>query len=647
MYSRLGDLYVDKQRYQDAAAAYRAYVAHDPLTDEAPNLAMQAIQAYDKGGFTQLLLDGKHEFVQRYNFDSPFWSNRDRQKYPRVVQELKVNLKDVATYYHAQGQKSKRNQDYLEAARWYRSFLKSFPKEDDSAGTNYLLAEALFEGQQYGDAAQEYEQTAYGYPANQKSAAAGYASLAAYKKAEEGLSGPEKVAMHAQGMDAGIRFAVSFPNHPDSAGVLVRTAEELFHAKDPRALSLAQLVLDHKPPADAPKQRIAWTLIGQSHVDANEFAQAEPAFIHARDLAVGDPAMRADLSERLATTIYKEGAERRDAGDFDGAVQQFMRVGKLAPDSKTRPNAEYDAAAQLISYGEWERAIKILEAFRKQFPGNPLQAEVSKKLAVSYSAAQHPGDAAMEFERVANTPSQDGQVRREAMLQSADLYARASNYAKATGMLEKFVATNPTPLAPAEEARTKLAEYAAKSGSAKERDRWYEEVIKGDKGGGSTPRTHYLAAKAQLALAEPARDVFRSVRLTAPLKTSLVVKRRALETAMNGYKLAASYNVAEVTTAATFEIAELYRVLAKDVMASERPASLKGEELEEYNSLLEEQVYPFEEESIKAHEINAARTRDGVYDDWVKKSFAALAQLKPARYGKTEMAEDVVTHLDD
>ena len=61
---------------------------------------------------------------------------------------------------------------------------------------------------------------------------------------------------------------------------------------------------------------------------------------------------------------------------------------------------------------------------------------------------------------------------------------------------------------------------------------------------------------------------------------------------MDGYKKAAEYKVAEVTTAATFEMAELYRTLAKDVMGSERPKNLKGDELEEYNSLLEEQVFP-------------------------------------------------------
>ena len=53
-------------------------------------------------------------------------------------------------------------------------------------------------------------------------------------------------------------------------------------------------------------------------------------------------------------------------------------------------------------------------------------------------------------------------------------------------------------------------------------------------------------------------------------------------------------------------------------------------------------MFPFEEQAIKAHELNAARAKDGVYDEWVRKSFQALAELKPARYGKTEMTQDVV-----
>ena len=51
LYQRLGDFYVDNQRFQDAAGVYRAYVARDPYSDHAPDLDMAAIEAYGKGGF--------------------------------------------------------------------------------------------------------------------------------------------------------------------------------------------------------------------------------------------------------------------------------------------------------------------------------------------------------------------------------------------------------------------------------------------------------------------------------------------------------------------------------------------------------------------------------------------------------------------
>ncbi|HEV2285476.1 MAG TPA: tetratricopeptide repeat protein [Steroidobacteraceae bacterium] len=648
LYQRLGDLYVDKQRYQDAATTYRAYVALDPYSDQAPNLAMAAIEAYGKGGFSQLVLDGKHEFVERYNFDSPYWKTRTKAANPRVVAELKTNLRDVATYFHATAQKSGRASDYEEAARWYRSTLKSFPGDADSAATNYLLAEVLFASRHYEEAATEYAHTAYDYPKNDKSATAAYAGLVSYQKGEADLSGADKDAWHKRATDAGVKFAQTFPEHPDSAGVLTRAAEDIFAAGDrPRAISVAEMLLARQPPVDAAKQRIAWTIIGESRFDQGEYAKAEPAFVQARALAGDDPKMRADLTERLAAAVYKQGEAKQKAGDGAGAVEDFLRVARVAPDSKIRSNAEYDAAAQLIQLKSWDRAIGVLEGFRRDYPASPLSADVTRKLAVAYGEAGRPGEAAAEFERIAASPTEEPGVKREALMQSADLYAKAGNTPKAVAMLEKYVAANPTPLADAVEARQRLADYATKAGDPGRRDYWYRQIIAVDAQAGAqrTERMHYLAARAQLTLAAPARDAFRAVRLTAPLKKSLIVKRNALEAAMDAYKAAADYQVAEVTTAATYEMAELYRTLAHDVMNSERPSNLKGDALDEYNSLLEEQVFPFEEQAIKAHELNAARAKDGIYDEWVRKSFAALAELKPSRYGKTELTEDVVAKL--
>src|ERR1700723_1477074 len=283
LYARLGDLYMEKERYTDAADSYRAFVSQDRNNEKAPLLEMQAIEAYQKGGFPQLVLQGKKEFVEDYSFGTAYWQGRDVKNEPKVLAELKTNLKDVAQYYHAQAQRTKDVADYQEAAKWYRSYLRSFPDDPGSAVTNFLLADTLFESKQYLDAAQEYENTAYHYGDHEKAAAAGYAAIIAYGKQEDTLSGEPKAALHVKTIESSLKFAQSFPAHPESAQVLTRAATELYAAKDySRAVAASQALLAKAPPVDVAKQRIAWTVIGNSNFDQGAFDKAEAAYTHAQ-----------------------------------------------------------------------------------------------------------------------------------------------------------------------------------------------------------------------------------------------------------------------------------------------------------------------------------------------------------------------------
>ncbi len=648
MYARLGDLFMEKERYTDAADSYRAFVSQDRNNEKAPLLEMQAIEAYAKGGFPQLVLQGKREFVQNYSYGTAYWQGRDPQGEPKVVAVLKTNLRDVAQYYHAQAQRTKDVADYQEAAKWYRSYLTSFPDDPGSAVTNYLLADTLFESRQYLDAAQEYESTAYHYGNHEKAAAAGYAAIIAYGKQEDTLSGEPKAALHRKSIDSSLRFAETFPAHPESAQVLTRAASELYAAKDyPRAVAAAEALLAKQPAVDAGKQRIAWTVIGNSNFDQGIFDKAETAYTHAQALMAPNDPERPVIVERLAASIYKQGEQKSKAGDSAAAVEDFLRVSALAPTSKVRANADFDAAALLVTQKQWDRAIVVLEGFRHNFPQSPLQADVTRNLAVAYSESNRPGQAAVEFEQIAASPQESPEVQREATLQAANLYDKAGNPAKSRAMLEAFVKHFPQPLNPAMEARSKLSAIAAKAGDFSGRDYWLREIIAADRAAGAarTDRSRALAAKATLSFAAPARDAFKSIRLVAPLKKSLAEKRKAMEAALKAYEAAADYQVAEVTTAATFESAELYRQLGKDLMSSERPKNLNKDELEQYDVLLEEQAFPFEEKAIKLHEVNTARTKDGTYDEWVQKSFAALAQLNPGRYAKVEIGEQLVESI--
>jgi cellulose synthase operon protein C len=648
MYARLGDLYIEKERYTDAADSYRAFVLQDRNNEKAPLLEMQAIEAYQKGGFPQLVLQGKKEFVENYSFGTAFWQGREAKNEPKVVAVLKTNLKDVAQYYHAQAQRSKNVADYQEAAKWYRSYLTSFPDDPDSAVTDFLLADTLFESRQYLDAATEYENTAYHYGNHEKAAAAGYAAVIAYGKQEETLSGDAKAAVHSRALESSLKFAQTFPAHPESAAVLTRAATDLYAAKDyPRAIATADAVLARQPPVDATKQRVAWTVIGNSNFEQGVFDKAETAYGHAQTLMPANDPERPVIVERLAASIYKQGEQKSKSGDGAAAVDDYLRVAALAPTSKVRANADFDAASLLIRQKQWDRAIVVLEDFRRNFPQSPLQADVTRNLAVAYSESNHPGQAAVEFEQISHAPGESADVQREAILQAADLYDKAGNTAKSRAMLEAFVKHFPQPLNPAMEARNRLSVMTAKLGDTAARDYWLRDIIAADRAAGAarTDRSRALAARATLTLAIPAREQFKSVKLVVPLKKSLAEKRKSMEAALKAYEQAADYQVADVTTAATFESAELYRQLGKDLMSSERPKKLSKDELEQYDVLLEEQAFPFEEKAIKLHEVNAARAKDGTYDEWVQKSFSALAQLNPGRYGKVEIGEQLVESI--
>jgi tetratricopeptide (TPR) repeat protein len=649
LYARLGDLYVEKQRYQDAAATYRAFVTRDPNNEFSPGLASQAIEAYRKGGFAQLVLEGKRDFVEYYNFDTAFWQGRDRKRYAPVVAELKTNLADVAAYYHSTAQKSHRSEDYQQAARWYRAQLASFPEDPESGHTNYLLADALFEGGQFADAVTEYERSAYAYAPGADSPKAAYAALNAYQKREEQLPAAEKAAWHRRAIESGVKFAQAWPTHADSAGVLTRGTQDLYAAKDlPRALEVAGLLLARTPPADAAQRRIAYSVIGQASFDTAAYERAESAWSSARELTKPGEPERKQLDEQLAASVYRQAEAKRTAGDSAAAAADFLRVATVSPSATIRATAEYDAAAAFISVKQWPRAIEVLEAYRRDYPKSELQPEVTQKLAVAYAEAGSPALAAAEYERIAARTGETAALREEALSTAADLYEKSGNTPRSVSILEKLVSDFPTPLGKRMETRERLAQIAAAAGNKDRLAYWQREMVRvdGQAGAARSDRTRYLAARAKLALAHPARDSFRAIRLVAPLKASLTAKRKSLETALQGYRDAAGYNVAEVTTSASFEMAELYRRLAADLLASERPKGLSADEREQYDLLMEEQAIPFEEQSIKLHEANFALVNDGLFDDGVRGSYEALVKLVPGRYAKSELRGKYLRAMD-
>jgi outer membrane protein assembly factor BamD (BamD/ComL family) len=641
VYQQLAELYLKQERVKDAADTFGAFTRRDPLHAQAPLLQARVIEIYQANGFDTLALEAKKDYVERYGVGSEY-QRANAQRWADKAQPLvKTHLAELARHFHARAQKDKHGTDVKEAVHWYRTLLDSFPADENAPGNRFLLAELLGDDGQLAAAATEFEKTAYGYPAHARSADAGYAALLAYASQQKSAGDAERVALQRTAVDSAVRFAKAFPQDERAAPVLTDAAEKLFALRDvERAAELAQQVIDRKPPAAEAQRRVAWTVLAHTAFERGEFAQAEKRYGEVLALVPANDTARTDLIERQAAAIYKQGEASRTAGRNADAAAHFARVAAVAPQSTVSAHAQYDAAALMLADKDWAGAARQLEDFRRRYPKHPLQGEVAGKLAVVYTEQQQWGAAAGEFERLAAAAT-DPKIAREAQWHAAELHDKVGSRSAAVKAYERYVATHPQPLAPALEARARLASMARADGQATKAMALAREIVQADAAGGSerTDRTRALAAVASLQLTEPTLEAYRKVALVEPLQRQLKLKKARMEDVLQAYSAVSRYGVAEAVTAATYHTASLYQDFGKSLMTSQRPKKLSKLEREQYDVMLEEQAFPFEEKAIELHETNARRAIDGVYDTWVKNSFSALRELRPVRYGKSEKSE--------
>jgi len=644
IYASLAEFYKQKKQFSDAVKTYRLFVSSDELHPQSPAFLLKVITIYDEGGFSDLLIAAKKDYVQRYNIENKYWGLYDKREISKSLLALKTNLNQLASHYHTLAQKTKSRLNYREAQRWYRVWLNSFPKDPRAWEMSYLFAEILNEDKQYAAAVSQYESTAYDYKKHKKSAAAGYAALLMSAKREAELTGFEKAQWHRQSIDSAIRFANKFPQHAEANKVLTQAVENLYALGEyEKAHKIAlQISVSVK---SATLLATAWVVMAHIEFEWMDFKRSENSYAKALKYLPKDAASREALVKKQGVAVYKQGEISRQKGDLKSAVKHFSRVKSVSTEVGLVANAEFDAASALIGLRDWTRAAKVLERFRFTNPQHKLQADVTKKLAVVYLEKGDTKKASLEFEKVSYLPG-TATYQMEALWQAAEL-SEQNNSQRAKKLYADFVTRFASPLERAIEARQRLVELNERDKKIFEATKWRIELVNADTRGGNqrTERTQYLAANASFALAEPVFDSYRKAKLTVPLKTSLKVKRQLMDKALKSYGRAASYKIPEILTASTYRIAEIYQDLGLAIYNSERPKKLNEEELEQYDILLEEKAYPFEEKAIEFHEVNVSRFADGLYGVWVWKSLEQLKEFLPVRYNKKERNDVIVMDI--
>jgi tetratricopeptide (TPR) repeat protein len=652
VYSNLGEHYLGKLRYDDAANTFKAFVEQYPFHRAAPRFSMRVIETFTQGGFPKLVLEAKREFASKYGLKAEYWQHFKPEESPEVLSYLKSNLKDLATHYHAQYQNKEladeKPANYREALRWYGDYLESFPTDAETPPINYRLADLLLENKDFGEAARQYEHTAYDYPPHPQSAAAGYAAVFSYRE-ELKISGKEQQdAVKHAAVASSIKFADAFPQHEQAAAVLGAAADDLYEMKEyPAAVATAQRVIDTYPGADSGIRRSGWIVVAHGSFELAQYPQAEHAYTQVIAATPEGDKARAGFVDNLAASIYKQGEAANQAQDYRAAAGHFLRIRSAAPSSTIRPTAEYEAGAALIRLKDWTAAADVLEAFRSAYPKHEMQLEATRQIALAYRESGQLSRAAEQYERLA-TDAKDETMRRESLLVAGDLYQQSKAGDRALSAYQRFVDAFPHPVEAALETRFKIAEIHKGANDLPLYHKELAEIVRLDGGAGPerTARTRTLAGRSALVLAEQVYQEFTTVKLRQPFETSLQNKKQRMDAAIEAMNGLVSYEIGDVTAAATYYIAETYFDFSRSLAESERPSGLSPAELQEYERALDEEAFPFEEKAIGLHEKNLEMMRTGVFNAWIEKSLGRLSELVPGRYAKREMTDGFLDSID-
>jgi TolA-binding protein len=652
VYSHFGDFYLEKLRYQDAAAVYEAFVELYPLHRASPHFGMRVVEIFEAGDFPILVVESKKAFAERYGLESEYWRHFDPAEAPEVLSYLRSNLEDLASHFHTLYQTEEladeRPANFEEALHWYRAYLASFPRDEKAPGIHHRLADLLLENHDFGEAAREYERTAYDYPRHDRAAEAGYAAIYAHRQQQEQVAGTEHEAVRRRAVESTLRFVHTFPAHEHAAVVLGAAVDDLYEMREfERAIETGRRLIESFPQAQPVIRLGAWTVVAHASFDLADYPAAEHAYTRVLEMTQDEASSRQALVDNLAAAIYKQGEQAGQAGDERSAASHFLRIRDVAPSSGIRPAAEYDASAALVRLEDWEGAAGVLEAFRRDHPDHELHQEATRQIAFVYRKAGDLARAGQEYERVASEAA-DEELRREALLLAGELYEDSQRSEQALAVYRRYVEQFPRPLDLAVETRFKIATLHETAGN---RDRYHDELrqivaIEAGSGAERTARLRYLAAKSALVLSEDAYRSFEAIELVQPFEKNLQEKQRRMEVALGAFRGLLGYEVGEVTAAATFYMAQTYLEFSQALLASERPGGLEPSEQQDYELALEEEAFPFEERAIEVHEKNLELLAAGVFNPWIEKSLRKLADLVPGRYAKFEASSGFIASID-
>jgi len=630
-YYTVSSTYLKQERYSDAADTLQQFVEFNADSNQVPYAKLAIIDIWRSSGFDNKIFAAIEDFYKIYSPDSHYWVvNKDPEIEKIIKDKLKEYVLLVATHYHNLYQKNHKSANFNDADLWYKRYLKNYASQARKDNIYYLYAELLNENKNWPESLKYYELAAYDNDIILNKEAA-YATITLTDKL--GNNQPGNSLYIDKHIQYGTLFGQQYPDDVRSNSVLLHAAEVAHsNKKYTEAIQLSTLISDSARPDIA---YAATSILAQSYYELHDYTKAESIYT---ELApdTNDAKKLRELQNKIAICIYQQAEAGKTANNIKEANTHYVRISDVVPQSDIAPTALYNAIALTTANNMWQDAIAYITKFQRLYPENQYSQDVTKKLSVAYLNSNQGIEAARQFEKISQL-DQNSEVRMAALWQAAELYEEKKDYASAIRSYTEYANTFKTPYPQNVEAMYKVATLYATAGNQTMATKWNDTITKTDASSSKSvknDRTRFISSTANLNLATASQAEYESYKLVEPLDKNLKMKKTAMLKSVNYYGQASQYGISEIVTQSTYSIAKIYGDFSKALLNSERPKKLNAEELEQYQILLEDQAFPFEEKSIEFYETNISRVKEGLYTDWIKQSHTQLKTLFPARYNR-------------
>ncbi|HET6412894.1 MAG TPA: tetratricopeptide repeat protein [Anaeromyxobacter sp.] len=407
IYGRMGDVYFEETKYALAVKAYKAVLAVDPLSPEAPKIQAKIVLCWSRDRRFDEEAGAREVLVATYGEGTPWYEkNKGDPELITAVRDLsEKSLLRTASFHHAQAQQFKAEgrleaavTEYRVAAKAYGDYVSRFPHSKQAHELKYQWADCLYNALDFRRAAEVYAEVRDDPSSDAHLADAALSAIISWegevtRLERAGQLQERKVLRSADRKPDEVVRAEPLPEvlqnlvrdsdtflddvseHERGPAIAYKAGELFYEYGDlDEARCRFEEVVDRWP--SSPVAQYAANLIIESHLTQKDWAAVEASSERLQTAAVGkNLALNASLQKFKLGGRFNRAMQLMEAKQYEPAADLFLKLVAEDPHHEFADKALYNAASCYESARRFESALRLYERIYAEYPKSPLADE--------------------------------------------------------------------------------------------------------------------------------------------------------------------------------------------------------------------------------------------------------------------------------